>query len=81
MACRRGRRGTVRAGRSGSVQLTPNIQLFAWARNVTDSWYFTYCTFSPTSAVAIAQAPDATATPSYGPAAPATFYGGLRITF
>ena len=64
-----------------TYQLTPNVQLFAWARNVTDSWYFTYGTFSPTSSVAIAQAPGATATPSYGPAAPATFYGGVRVTF
>jgi hypothetical protein len=38
-------------------------------------------TFSPTSSVAIAQAPGATATPSYSPAAPATVFGGVRITF
>ena len=64
-----------------TYQLLPNVQLFAWARNVTNSWYYNFGTFSPTSSVAIAQAPGATATPSYSLAAPATVYGGVRITF
>jgi hypothetical protein len=48
---------------------------------VTNSWYYSFGTFSPTSSVAIAQAPGATATPSYSLAAPATIFGGVRITF
>ena len=64
-----------------TYQLLPNVQLFAWARNVTNSWYYNFGTFSPTSSVAIAQAPGATATPSYSLAAPTTVYGGLRIKF
>jgi outer membrane receptor protein involved in Fe transport len=35
----------------------PNVEVFAWARNVTNSWYYSFDTFSPTSSVAIAQAP------------------------
>ena len=50
----------------------PNVELFAWARNVTNSWYYNFGTFSPTSSVAISQAPGATATPSYSLAAPTT---------
>jgi iron complex outermembrane receptor protein len=64
-----------------TYQLVPNVQLFAWARNVTNSWYYNFGTFSPTSSVPIAQAPGATATPSYSLAAPTTIYGGVRITF
>jgi iron complex outermembrane recepter protein len=64
-----------------TYQLLPNVQLFAWARNVTNSWYYNFGTFSPTSSVPIAQAPGATATPSYSLAAPTTIYGGVRITF
>jgi outer membrane receptor protein involved in Fe transport len=64
-----------------TYQLLPNVQLFAWARNVTNSWYYNFGTFSPTSSVAIAQAPGATATPSYSLAAPTTVFGGVRITF
>ena len=64
-----------------TYQLHPNVQLFAWARNVTNSWYYNFGTFSPTSSVAISQVPGATATPSYSLAAPTTVYGGLRIKF
>jgi TonB dependent receptor len=41
-----------------------NVEVFAWARNVTNSWYYNFGTCSPTSSVAIAQVPGATATPS-----------------
>jgi hypothetical protein len=41
---------------------------------------YNFGTFSPASSVAIAQAPGATATPSYSLAAPTTVYGG-RIKF
>jgi outer membrane receptor protein involved in Fe transport len=59
----------------------PNVEVFAWARNVTNSWYYNFGTFSPTASVAIAQAPGATATPSYSLAAPASVFAGVRITF
>ncbi len=59
----------------------PNVEVFASARNVTNSWYYSFGTFSPTSSVAIAQAPGATATPSYSPAAPTSIFAGVRITF
>ena len=59
----------------------PNVEIFAWARNVTNSWYYSFGTFSPTSSVAIAQAPGATATPSYSLAAPTSVFAGVRITF
>ena len=29
----------------------PNVEVFAWARNVTNSWYYSFGTFSPTSSV------------------------------
>jgi outer membrane receptor protein involved in Fe transport len=61
--------------------LTPNAQLFAWARNVTNASYYTYGTFSPTTSVPIAQAPGASDTRSYSPASPLAVYGGLRVRF
>ena len=64
-----------------SYRPLPNVEVFAWARNVTNSWYYSFGTFSPTSSVAIAQAPGATATPSYSLAAPASVFAGVRITF
>lgn len=64
-----------------TYKILPNVQVFAWARNVTNSWYYNFGTFSPTSSVAIAQAPGATATPSYSLAAPTSVFGGVRITF
>ena len=64
-----------------TYQPLPNVQLFAWARNVTNSWYYNFGTFSPTSSVAMAQAPGATATPSYSLAAPTAVFGGVRVTF
>ena len=41
---------------STSYQLTSNIQLFAWAQNITNARYFTFGTFSPTSSVFLSQA-------------------------
>jgi outer membrane receptor protein involved in Fe transport len=61
--------------------VAPNVQLFAWARNVTNASYSTYGTFSPTTAVPIAQAPGATDTRSYSPASPRAVYAGLRVLF
>ncbi len=64
-----------------SYQLTRNVQLFGLAQNVTNQQYYTYGTFSPTSSVALAQAPNATNPRSYSLAAPIGGFGGLRVTF
>jgi len=66
---------------STSYQLTPHIQLFAEVDNVTNARYYTYGTFSPTSSVFLAQAPNATNPRAYSIAAPVAGFGGLRITF
>ncbi|WP_428489366.1 TonB-dependent receptor [Rhodopila sp.] len=66
---------------STSYQLTPHIQLFAAAENVTDQKYYTFGTFSPTTAVFLSQAPNATNPRAYSPAAPVGGFGGVRITF
>lgn len=64
-----------------SYQVTSHVQLFAWVQNVTNARYYTYGTFSPTSAVYLSQAPGATNPRSYSPAAPIGGFGGVRITF
>lgn len=66
---------------STSYQLTNHIQLFAWAQNITDTRYYTFGTFSPTSSVLIAQAPGASNPRSYSPAAPIAGFGGVRVSF
>jgi outer membrane receptor protein involved in Fe transport len=73
--------GYVTLGASTSYKLLPNLELFAWAQNVTNAQYYTFGTFSPTSSVFIAQAPGATLTQSYSPAAPFGIFGGLRAKF
>lgn len=62
-------------------QVTKNVQLFANLDNVTNTKYYTYGTFSPTSSVPIVQAPGASNPRSYSPAAPIAAYGGVRVTF
>ncbi len=64
-----------------SYQLTKNVQLFAWAENITNARYYTFGTFSPTSSVFLAQAPGATNPRSVSPAAPIGGFGGVRVTF
>jgi outer membrane receptor protein involved in Fe transport len=64
-----------------SYQLTDHVQLFAWAQNITNTRYYTFGTFSPTSSVFLAQAPGASNPRSYSPAAPAAGFGGVRFTF
>ena len=64
-----------------SYQVTPHVQLFALGQNVTDHRYYTYGTFSPTAAVHLAQAPNATNPRSYSLAAPIGGFGGVRVTF
>jgi outer membrane receptor protein involved in Fe transport len=64
-----------------TYQMTKNVQLFAWANNVTDQHYYTFGTFSPTSSVFLAQAPDATNPRSYSPAGPLGIFVGIRVAF
>jgi len=73
--------GFVTLNLSTSYQVAPNIQLFGLVENVTDTKYYTYGTFSPTTEVFLAQAPNATNPRSYSPAAPIGGFGGVRITF
>jgi iron complex outermembrane recepter protein len=73
--------GYVTLGASTSYKLLPNLELFAWAQNITNANYYTFGTFSPTSSVFIAQAPGASLTQSYSPAAPFGIFGGLRAKF
>ena len=64
-----------------TYDVTPRFQLFASAQNVLDRRYFTYGTFSPTSSVFLAQAPNATNPRSYSLAAPIGLFGGVRLRF
>jgi outer membrane receptor protein involved in Fe transport len=73
--------GYVTVGASTTYQLLPNLQLFAWAENITNANYYTFGTFSPTGSVFIAQAPGASLTTSLSPAAPFAVFGGLRAKF
>ena len=73
--------GFVTINLSTSYQITPHIQLFASAENVTDAKYYTFGTFSPTSSVYLSQAPNAINPRAYTPAAPVGGFGGVRITF
>ena len=73
--------GFVTLNVSTSYQVTPHIQLFAYAENATDAKYYTYGTFSPTSSVYLAQAPNAANPRAYTIAAPVGVYGGVRVTF
>jgi outer membrane receptor protein involved in Fe transport len=66
---------------STTYQLTEHVQLFAWVQNVTNQRYYTYGTFSPTSTVFLAQAPNATNPRSYSIAAPIGGFGGVRVMF
>ena len=61
--------------------LNDNVQLFAWAQNITTAHYDTFGTFSPTSSVFSARAPGATNPRSLSPAAPIGGFGGVRVTF
>ena len=73
--------GYVTLGASTSYKLLPNLELFAWAQNITNASYYTFGTFSPTGSVFIAQAPGASLTQSVSPAAPLGVFGGLRAKF
>jgi outer membrane receptor protein involved in Fe transport len=73
--------GYVTLNFSTSYQVTPHIQLFGSVENLTDAKYYTYGTFSPTTAVYLAQAPNATNPRAYSPAAPIGGFGGIRVKF
>ena len=64
-----------------SYQLTKNIQFFGLVQNVTDTRYYLYGTFSPTSSIVFALAPNATDTRSFNIAAPVAGFAGVRVTF
>jgi len=66
---------------NASYQVTPHIQLFARVDNLTDTRYYTFGTFSPTTSVFLAQAPNATNPRSYSLAAPVGEFGGVRVSF
>lgn len=73
--------GFVTLNLSTSYRLSPHVQLFGSVENVTDARYYTYGTFSPTTAVYLAPAPGASNPRAYSPAAPVGGFGGIRITF
>lgn len=73
--------GFVTLNLDTQYQLTPNIQLFGLVENANAARYYTYGTFSPTSSVSLAQAPNATNPRSYSLAAPIGGFGGVRVTF
>ncbi len=73
--------GFVTLNLNTQYQVTPSVQLFGIIENVNDAKYYTYGTFSPTSSIFLAQAPNATNPRAYSPAAPIGGYGGVRVTF
>ena len=64
-----------------NYQLTKHLQLFGQVENAFNATYYTFGTFSPTSSGFIAQAPGASLTQSYSPAAPFGIFGGVRAKF
>jgi outer membrane receptor protein involved in Fe transport len=65
----------------GTYTITKRLQLFGNVQNVLDRRYYTYGTFSPTTSVFLAQAPNATNPRSYSLAAPLGVFGGVRVDF
>lgn len=63
-----------------TYQLTPNIQFFGTINNVTNTKYYTFGTFAPTSSVFLSQAPNATNPRAFSPAAPIGVFVGVRVT-
>ncbi len=64
-----------------SYQLTANVQLFGVVENAANARFYTFGTFSPTSAIPIVQAPGATNPRSYSPGPPVGGLVGVRATF
>ena len=66
---------------STTYQITKSTQLFAWIDNLTNQKYYTFGTFSPTTAVFLVEAPNATNPRAYSPAAPVAGFVGIRVTY
>ncbi|HET8996921.1 MAG TPA: TonB-dependent receptor, partial [Acetobacteraceae bacterium] len=66
---------------NSQYHITPNVEVFGLVQNLLNAQYATYGTYSPTSLVPYAKAPNATDTRSLAPAAPIAAYGGVRIRF
>jgi outer membrane receptor protein involved in Fe transport len=64
-----------------TYQLLDRLALFVRVENATDQRYSTFGTFSPTTSVFLAQAPNATNPRADSPAAPAGAFGGVRFRF
>jgi outer membrane receptor protein involved in Fe transport len=64
---------------SSRYRLTDSLELFATINNLFDAKYETFGTFSPTSAVPIAEAPGASNPRSLAPAPPFSVFGGVRV--
>jgi iron complex outermembrane receptor protein len=60
-------------------QLAERLELFANIENLLGAKYATFGTFSPTSRIPIQEAPGASDPRSVSPAAPRTFYAGMRV--
>lgn len=73
--------GFVTLNLNTQYRLTSNVELFGLVENVNAAKYYTYGTFSPTTAISLAQAPNATNPRSYSPAAPIGGFGGVRVSF
>jgi hypothetical protein len=72
---------SVASWQSGAGAAHAAVQFFGLIENAFNTKYTTFGTFSPTSAVFIAQAPGATNPRSYSPAAPIAETVGIRVTF
>jgi len=64
---------------STQYRLAAHWELFGTIENLSNTKYATFGTFSPTTAVPIVQAPNATNPRSYSPAPPLGLFVGLRI--
>ncbi len=73
--------GFITANLYTRYQLTRRVQLFGQIQNIGNERYYTYGTFSPTAAVYLSQAPNASNPRSYSPAAPIGGFGGVRVSF
>ena len=73
--------GFFRLDLHSAYQLTPDVQIFVSAQNVTDARIYTFGTFAPTGSVFLSQAPRASNPRSYSLAAPVGVFGGVRLTF
>jgi iron complex outermembrane receptor protein len=64
---------------AAAYRVTEAIEVFAGIVNIFDARYATFGTFSPTSAIPIAEVPGASNPRSLSPAPPRSVFGGLRL--